>query len=168
MDDKKLKNTAPEKKIRIYQMPVLERILGIFSAIVLTAIPISGLILGFERIGGMIILLSAAIVYDLFIVWISFKTYICLDVKENKLIIREDFGTKKDEMFLDSITGIEVSDGATVKRLFTIDIHYGRETKKIISWSAHPSCSLAMFSVYKRQTKRLKRYIEKVNAYLER
>ena len=158
----------PRKKIRIYQMPFLERMLGFFSAFVITAVPISGLILGFERIGGMIILLLAAIVYDLFIVRISFKTYICLDVKENKLIIREDFGTKKDEMFLDSITGIEVSDGANVKTLFTIDIHYGSHTKKIISWSAHPTCRLAMFRVYKRQTERLKRYIAKVNTYLER
>ena len=168
MDDKKLKNTAPEKKIRIYQMPVLERILGIFSAIVLTAIPISGLILGFERIGGMVILLLAMIVYDVFVFWISFKTYICLDLKENKLIIREDFGIKKEELFLDSITNIEVSDGTNVKTLFTIDIHYGSHTKKIISWSAHPTCRLAMFRVYKRQTERLKRYIAKVNTYLER
>lgn len=156
-----------KKKIIIYQMPLFERIMAVFSAIVLSAIPIIGLILGFERIGGMIILLLAMIVYNVFIFFISFKTYICLDVKEKKLIIRENVGLKKEELFLDGITDMKVSEGTTVKTLFTIDINYENYTKKIISWSAHPTCRLAMFSVYKRQTKRLKKFTNKCNEYLK-
>ena len=154
------------KRIIIYQMPLFERIMAVFSAIVLSAIPIIGLVLGFEKIGGMIILLFAMIAYSVFIFFISFKTYICLDVKENKLIIREDFGIKKEELFLDGIIDMKVSEGTTVKTLFTIDINYGNYTKKITSWSVHPTCRLAMFSVYKRQTKRLKKFTDKCNEFL--
>lgn len=155
------------KRIIIYQMPLFERIMAVFSAIVLSAIPIIGLFLGFERIGGMIILLLAMIAYSVFVFFMSFKTYICLDVKENKLIIREIFGLKKEELFLDGIMDMKVSEGTTVKTLFTIDINYGQYTKKITSWSVHPTCRLAMFSVYKRQTKRLKRFTAKCNEFLK-
>lgn len=147
-------------------MPLFERILAVFSAIVLSAIPIIGLLLGFERRGGMIILLLAMFAYDVYIFFISFKTYICLDIEKNKLIIREDFGIKKEELFLDGIIDIKVSDGITIKTLFTIDINYGIYTKKIISWSAHPTCRLAMFGVYKRQTNRLKKFTNMCNNYL--
>ncbi|MBQ7761532.1 MAG: hypothetical protein IJ400_05705 [Clostridia bacterium] len=166
MDGKNLKRQNLNKKIIIYQMPILERILGIFSALFLTAIPIVGLILGFERKGAMIILLLLMISYCVFMYFTIFKTYICLDVESNKLIVRESFGFKKEELSLDSLISITVSDGMQVKKLFTIDINFRNSTKKIISWSAHPTCRLAMFRVYERQTKRLKSFSDKCNEYL--
>ena len=95
-----------------------------------------------------------------------FKTYICLDIKSNKLIIRETPGFKKEEMFLENIFSIEVSDGAYTKEFFTIDINMPGYTKKISSWSVPPKSRISMFGGYKRQTKRLKKFCERCNEYL--
>lgn len=66
------------KKVIIYQMPLFERIMGIYSAVILTAIPIICLIIGVEKIFETIILLFAVIAYCIFIYFIAFKTYIHL------------------------------------------------------------------------------------------
>ena len=95
-----------------------------------------------------------------------FKTYICLDIKSNKLIIRETPGFKKEELFLENIISIEVSDGAYTKEFFTIDINMPGYTKKISSWSVPPKSRISMFGGYKRQTKRLKNFCERCNEYL--
>ncbi len=167
MDGNGLKNKSMNKtKVIIYQMPLLERIMGIFSAIFLTLIPIACLILGFERKLEMIILLLVMIAYCAYMYFLVFKTYMCLDIKNKKLIIREFPGIKKRELSLENIKGIQISDDPQYKQSFTIDINYMGYTEKIISWSAHPTCRLALFGVYRRQTKRLKKFAKKCNAYL--
>ena len=65
----------------------------------LTSIPIICLISGFEKVFEMIILLLVMIVYCIFMFFDVFKTYICLDIKNNKLIIRETPGFKKKSLF---------------------------------------------------------------------
>ncbi|MBR2447855.1 MAG: hypothetical protein IKC33_00125 [Clostridia bacterium] len=163
-----LKNKYLNKKIIIHQMTLLDRVLGLGSAIFLTALPIIVLILGFEPVYKMIVLLLAMIVYCLFMFFNVFKTYILLDKKNNKLIIRETLGFKKEELFLENIVRIEVADGVYTKKFFTIDIILrGASTKKIGSWSDPLTSRVSIFGTYKRQTKRLKKFCEECNQYLQ-
>ena len=97
-----------------------------------------------------------------------FKTYICLDIKNNKLIIRETPGFKKEEFVLENINSIEVSDGVYTKEFFTIDINMTGYTRKISSWSVPPKSRISMFGGYKRQNKRLKKFIFKYEKYLKK
>lgn len=154
-------------KIIIYQMTLLDRILGIWSVILLIGLPVVCLILGFEYKLEMILFLLVMIVYSIFMYFNIFKTYICLDIKNNKLIIRENPGLKKEELFLDSIHDIKISDGIYNKEFFTIDINMQGYTRKIDSWSTPPSSRIAMFAGHKRQTKRLKKFVLKCNTYLK-
>lgn len=165
-----LKNESSNKdKIIIYQMPLLERLIGIFSAMVLTSIPVVCLILGYESKLEIIILLLCMILYCIFIYFNAFKTYICLDIKNQKLIIREDPGIHSIKIDMDDVIDLHVVDGVEYKYLFTIDINYiSGHTKKIKSWSHHPSCRLAMFNVYGRQTKRLKKFCYECNCILSK
>lgn len=168
LDGNGLKNKSLNKKrITIYQMPVFERIIGILSSIILTTIPVVALATGIEKKAGMIVLLMCMVVYCIFMYLNVFKTYICLDIENKKLIIREEPGIKKEELFLDNIVEIAICDGEKYKDLFTINIRCAGYTKKVISWSAHPTCRLAMFGVYKRQTKRLKKFAMECNQYLK-
>ena len=69
----KLKNGSLNKKIIIHQMTLLDRVLGVVSAIFLTALPIIVLILGFEPVYMMIVLLLAMIVYCFFMFYNFFR-----------------------------------------------------------------------------------------------
>lgn len=163
-----LKNKYLNNKIIIYQMTLMDRVLGVWSGILLTSIPIICLISGFENVFAMIILLLVMIVYCIFMFFNIFKTYICLDIKNNKLIIRETPGFKKEEFVLENINSIEVSDGVYTKEFFTIDINMTGYTRKISSWSVPPKSRISMFGGYKRQTKRLKKFIFKCEKYLKK
>lgn len=163
-----LKNKYLNNKIIIYQMTLMDRVLGVWSGILLTSIPIICLISGFEKVFEMIILLLVMIVYCVFMFFNVFKTYICLDIKNNKLIIRETPGFKKEEFVLEYINSIEVSDGVYTKEFFTIDINMTGYTRKISSWSVPPKSRISMFGGYKRQTKRLKKFIFKCEKYLKK
>lgn len=162
-----LKNKSLNNRIIIFQMTLMDRILGVWSGIVLTAIPIMCLVLDFEQVIGMISLLLVMIIYCVFMFFNVFKTYICLDRKNKKLIIRETPGFKKDELYLENIISIEVSDGIYTKEFFTIDINMPGYTKKISSWSVPPKSRISMFGSYNRQTKRLKKFCEECNEYLK-
>lgn len=163
-----LKNKFLNNKIIIFQMTLMDRILGVLSAVLLTIIPILCLILGFEQVIEMIILLLIMFVYCVFMFFNVFKTYICLDKKNKKFIIRETPGLKKIELDLENIISIEISDGDYNKELFTIDINMQGYTKKITSWSVPPQSRISMFGGYKRQTKRLKKFCEECNEYLNK
>ena len=166
MDGQKLKKDYLNKKIIIYQMPIFERIMGLFFAIVLTSIPVICVFIGVEKIFPMIILLVIMLMYCIFIFFCAFKTYICLDIVNQKIVIREFPGVKKQEFPLDGLKELKISDGLQCKSLFTIDLNYIGYSKKINSWSTHPSCRLAMFNAYNRQIKRLKKFILKCEKYL--
>ena len=111
---KKLKNGF-SNNIIIYQMPLIERILGIVSAVFLTLLPIVGLIVPlYEDIKEFFMLLGlllAMIMYCIFMYFIVFKTYICIDIKNNKIVIRKFPGYKKEELSLYGLVDIKVSDG---------------------------------------------------------
>ena len=76
MGGQNLKKHCSNKKIIIYQMTMIDRILGVWSGILLTTIPIICLILGFEQVMGMVILLLVMIGYCVFMFFNVFKTYI--------------------------------------------------------------------------------------------
>lgn len=152
-------------KIIIYQLPLIDRILTIGQCL-LILIPVIGLILGFERVIETIIILLVLIVYCIDINYAAFNTYICLDLVNNKLIIKEYPGIKKQEYNLDYIMNITISDGKYYKKYFTIDINFKTFTKKIKSWSESRSSKMALFGGYKIQTKRLKKFCEECNRYL--
>ena len=109
-------------------MTLIERILGIVSAVFLTLLPIVGLIVPlYEDIKEFFMLLGlllAMIMYCIFMYFIVFKTYICIDIKNNKIVIRKFPGYKKEELSLYELVDIKVSDGlpAEFKDFFTIDI----------------------------------------------
>jgi len=161
-----LKKHCLNKKIIIYQMPLFERIIGLFSAIVLTSIPVICLFIGVEKTFTMVILLLVMLMYSFFVFFCAFKIYICLDWNNKKIIIREFPGIKKQELPLDNLKEIKISEGIQYKNFFTIDINCVGYSKKINSWSTHPSCRLAIFNVYGRQTKRLKKFILKCQTFL--
>lgn len=147
-------------------MPLFERIMGIFSAIVLTSIPLVCLLIGVEKILESIVLLLVMIMYSIFMFLCVFKTYICFDTENKKVVVREFPGTNRQKLSLERVIDIRISEGTQYKELFTIDVDYDGKTKQIISWSAHPTCRLAMFNVYHRQMKRLNKFVLKCNEYL--
>lgn len=155
-------------KIIVYQMPLLERFLGAFSAIVLLAIPLAYLFIPLyenskEFMLGIVIF-AAVTAYCVLMYLCIFKTYICLDISGNKLVIREFLQAKK-EIPLTDVASLTVSDDLMRKGVFSLDINRIGYTQKILSWSTHPSYRLAMFRVYERQTKRLRRFVDKCNQY---
>ena len=166
MGGQNLKSQYSNKKIIIYQMTLIDRFLGIWSGILLTALPIIWLIIDAGKKLIMIIVLFVMLIYCIFMFFNVFKTYICLDTKENKLIIRETPGLKKEEFSLENILNIEVSDGIYTKEFFTIDINMPGYTKKISSWSVPPKSKISLFGGYKRQIKRLKKFCQECNKYL--
>lgn len=163
---KKLKSKSLNNgKLVIYQMPLFDRIVGIWSVIMFTGLAVFGLITGYERKNSIIILL-VMIAYGIAMFFNVFKTYICLDIQNNKLIIREDPGFKKEEISLGLIKDIEISNDVRRKEFFTIDIKYHTGfTKRIASWTP-TGYNISMFAGYKRQTKRLKKFILKCKPYL--
>jgi hypothetical protein len=162
---KKLKKKF-SNKIIIYQMTLLDRILGMGSVLFFVGLPVVSLILGLEYKFEIAVFLLIMIVYSIFMYFNVFKTYICLDIKNSKLIIRETPGLKSEEISLDSILDIKIFDGVYTKEFFTININMQGYTKKIESWSVPPSSRIAMFGRYKRQTKRLKKFCDECNRYL--
>lgn len=155
-----------KKRIIIYQRPLIERILTI-GQYLLILIPIVCLILGYEHVIETIIILLVLIVYCIYINYIAFNTYICLDLVNNKLIIKEYPGIKKQEYNLDYIMNITISDAKYYNKYFTIDINFKTFTKKIKSWSwSSRSSKMTLFGGYKIQTKRLKKFCEECNRYL--
>ena len=108
---KNLKNGF-SNKITIYQMPLLERLLGLFSVVVLAPLPILGLLIPLydnsKELLLVIILLISMIIYCVFMYFNIFKTYICLDVQNQKLIIRESPGLKKEELYINNIINIKI------------------------------------------------------------
>lgn len=161
-----LKKKYSNSKIIIYQMTLLDRILGILSCLLFISIPIIALVLGFEHVVAMVILLLVMLIFCIFMYFNVFKTYICLDKKSKKLIIRETPGLKKEEFPLENLLSIEVKDGIDTKKDFTIDIIMPGCTRKFYTWSDPLYSRIAIFGGFKRQTKRLKRFCQECNKYL--
>ena len=166
---KNLKNGS-SSKIIIYQMPLFERILAIFSAIFLSVIPAAFLLIPLhhntqELLLGIAVLI-AVLAYDVYTFFCVFKTYICLDIYGKKLIIRE-FLQAERVVGLEDVACLAVTFDPKYNNIFSLDINHSSYTEKITSWSTHPSCRLALFCVIERQTKRLRNFVRKCNQHIK-
>ena len=159
LKNKPLNNT----RLVLYPMRLVERIIGMFCPVLLI-IPIVALIYNHEDKFEAIIVLVALLIACFIMYLIVFKTYICLDITKNKLIISERL--KKEELSLENVISIEVSDGTDIKDLLTIYINKPGYTKKIKLWFFHRYSGI-FIAGYKTQTKRLKIFCEECNKYLE-
>lgn len=147
----------------IHKLPLSGRIMSIFSAIMLTALPIVMLILGFEPKINAVIILFAMLLYCFLTFLNVFKRYICLDIDNQKIIIRE--GTKKEELSMINLTELQVVDDQKYN-LFSLNIIFGGYIKKDFSWSTGPDSGV-LFGTLRGQRKRLEKFCEECNQYLK-
>lgn len=95
MDGNCLKNKSFNNiRLIIHKMPLLDRVIGLFSSVVLTILPIVCLILNYEHKMNMIILLIALLVFSFVMYLKAFKTYICIYVDNNKITINKGLKRK--------------------------------------------------------------------------
>ena len=162
-ENSKKKKSSNKTQIIIHKMPLFERIFGIFSSVFLTSIPIACLCMGFENKLGMIVLLFSMLLFCLLMYLNVFKTYICFDVVDNKIIIRDGF--KKEEFSTKKLINISVVNDCMYPKLFSLDFNFVDQMKKDYSWSSGPS-SRVLFSSKQSQRKRLEKFCEECNQYL--
>lgn len=152
-------------KLIIHKMPLLDRIIGLFSSLVLIIIPIVCLCLNYENKISMIILLIALILFSFMMYLNAFKTYIRFDVDNNKIIISK--GLKKDELSIFGMTSITVETDAKYPNLFSLNYNFIGYSKKDYGWSTGPS-SRVLFGSIKTQRRRLEKFCEECNKYLNK
>lgn len=166
MDGNGLKNKSLNNcKLIIHKMPLLDRIIGLFSSLVLIIIPIVCLCLNYENKISMIILLIALILFSFVMYLNAFKTYIRFDVDNNKIIISK--GLKKDELSIFGMTSITVETDAKYPNLFSLNYNFIGYSKKDYGWSTGPS-SRVLFGSIKTQRRRLEKFCEECNKYLNK
>lgn len=166
MDGNGLKNKSLNNcKLIIHKMPLLDRIIGFFSPFILMIIPIVCLFLNYENKISMIILLIALILFCFIMYLSAFKTYICFDVNNNKIIISR--GLKKEELSILGMTSITVETDTKYPNLFSLNYNFIGYSKKDYGWSTGPS-SRVLFGSIKTQRKRLEKFCEECNKYLNK
>ena len=163
-----LKNSF-SNKIIIYKYPVVDRILMMFSAIIVTFIPLICIILGLfnndTELIEMISLLILMIAVSIVMYFGAFKTYICFDVKNNKIIISSWF--KKEELTSIGLKSITVETEIKFPNLFSINYNFIGYSKNDYSWSTGPS-SRVLFGSIKTQRIRLEKFCKECNKYLNK
>lgn len=166
MDGNGLKNKSSSNcKLIIHKMSLLDRIIGLFSSLVLTIIPIVCLCLNYEHKINMIILLIALLFFSFVMYLSAFKTYICFDLDSNKITISKGF--KKKEFSIYGLMSITVETDTKYPNLFSLNYNFVGYTKKDYSWSTGPS-SRVLFGSIETQRKRLEKFCEECNKYLNK
>ena len=166
MDGNGLKNKSLNNcKLIIHKMPLLDRIIGLFSPFILMIIPIVCLFLNYENKISMIILLIALILFCFIMYLSAFKTYIYFDVNNNKIIISR--GLKKEELSILGMTSITVETDTKYPNLFSLNYNFIGYSKKDYGWSTGPS-SRVLFGSIKTQRRRLEKFCEECNKYLNK
>ena len=146
-------------------MPLLDRIIGLFSSLVLIIIPIVCLCLNYENKISMIILLIALILFSFVMYLNAFKTYICFDIENKNIIISE--GLKKEELSTFGLMNITVETDKKDTKLFSLNYNFIGYSKKDYGWSTGPS-SRVLFGSIKTQRIRLEKFCEECNKYLSK
>jgi hypothetical protein len=166
MDGNGLKNKSSNNSIlTIHKMPLLDRIVGLFSSLILTIIPIVCLLLNYENKISMIILLIALILFSFVMYLSAFKTYISFDIDNNKITISE--GLKREELSTSGLMSITVETDAKDPYLFSLNYNFIGYSKKDYGWSTGPS-SRVLFGSYRTQRSRLENFCEECNRYLKK
>lgn len=163
-----LKNGFSNKFI-IYKNPIAERIVMMFSAITLTLIPliciIASLFNNDIELIKMIFLLIIMIFVSLVMYFSAFKTYICFDVENKKITISK--GLKKEELSTYGLISVTVENDAKYPNLFSLNYNFIGYSKKDYGWSTGPS-SRVLFGSIKTQRRRLEKFCEECNKYLNK
>jgi hypothetical protein len=146
-------------------MPLLDRIIGLFSSLVLTIIPIVCLCLNYQNKISMIILLIALILFSFVMFLNAFKTYICFAVENKKITISK--GLKKEELSTCGLISVTVENDAKYPNLFSLNYNFIGYSKKDYGWSTGPS-SRVLFGSIKTQRRRLEKFCEECNKYLNK
>lgn len=163
----KLKNGSLNKTT-LYQLPLGARIVYLCSAIGLTFLPIFGIIVLDEKVVALLILI-ALLAFDIYIFFLVFKTYIRVDFDAGQLIVREFPGFTKKVISLDDVRQISISPShiaSSKQQYFTISILHCGGVYRIDSWSTGTPGFKLMFNNNRRQIKRLEKFCEKCNQYL--
>ena len=147
----------------IYNMPLLDRILGLFSSVILTIIPIVCLFLNYEHKFNMIILLIALLFFCFIMYLDAFKRYICFDVDNNKITINK--GLKKEELSTLWLTSITVETDTKCPNLFSLNYNFLGHSKKDYGWSTGPSFRV-LFGSVRTQKRRLEKFCQECNKHL--
>ena len=153
------------KKIKLYQLPLTDRIFMILSAMLFIALAIFAIIEVTEYIIVVVIAVSFAILYSILIFSNVFHIYISLDFEKGKFIHKES-PFKKSETALALIKEIKYTDGYPNKSSFTLDIICNGFTEQIDSWSTGSNWRMVMLFSYRRQKRRLLKFAAKCNEML--
>ena len=166
MDGNGLKNKSLNNtRLIIHKMPLLDRIIGLFSSVILTIIPIVCLSLDYEHKFNMIILLITLLFFGFVMYLSAFKTYICFDVDNNKITINK--GLKKEALSSFGLLSITVETDAKYPNLFSLNYNFIGYSKKDYSWSTGPS-SRVLFGSVRTQRRRLEKFCEECNRHLNK
>ena len=101
--------------------------------------------------------------------YIPFFNYICLDKKKNIIILRQ-MGKKRVIISLDKLKKLYLNINPKDEKDFAIDLIYDDEVKRFDYWSEpkNDASFSYFFTVTSRhQRKRLQRFIDQCNEYLE-
>ena len=166
MDGNGLKNKSLNNtRLIIHKMPLLDRIIGLFSSVILTIIPIVCLSLDYEHKFNMIILLITLLFFGFVMYLSAFKTYICFDVDNNKITINK--GLKKEALSSFGLLSITIETDAKYPNLFSLNYNFIGYSKKDYSWSTGPS-SRVLFGSVRTQRRRLEKFCEECNRHLNK
>jgi hypothetical protein len=146
-------------------MPILDRIIGLFSSFVVMIIPIACLFLNYKNKISMIILLIALILFSFVMYLNAFKTYICFAVENKKITISK--GLKKEELSTYGLISVTVENDAKYPNLFSLNYNFLGYSKKDYGWSTGPS-SRVLFGSIKTQRRRLEKFCEECNKHLNK
>ena len=162
---------ASSDKITIYKLPLVTKVLFILAAIGLTSIPILGIIESKGKdYGAIAMLLCFFSLLDTLIFFLVFKSYIRLDIKNNQFIIREFYGFVVKKIKLDEVKSVSLTIRHTINtpyfKTFTIDVVHDRGVYWVETWSKPAMDFTLAFNNEVRQIKRLEKFCEKCNQYL--
>lgn len=154
----------------IYQLPTTAKIAALASAIGLSLFSIAGLIISvidYEREDFLMSLLVCLLfaIYDVYIYFVVFKTYLRLDLNSNEFVIREFPGFNEQIIRVNHLKQITIEND--VKRsIFYIVIYSQGGVKKIDSWSMGTPGFKLLFNNNARQIQRLEEFFSQCNDYL--
>ena len=166
----KLKNSS-SNRITLYQLPVAEKTIVLCFAIGLTLLSLFGLTMVKEYTFRVLSMLLVALLIDVYIFFLVFKTYLRLDMDSNSFIVRESPGFTKRKINIDELAKIEVSMISTKEELrsnrFTIDIVCNNgKVYKLRSWSTGSLGFRLFFDNNSRQRERLEEFCKKANQHI--
>ena len=158
--------------ITLYQLPTIARITAITSAIGLSALSILGLLLFDVNCEREEFFMSLALffficLYDVYIYFLVFKTYLRMDFISNVIVIREFPGFHQHLIKIDHTKEIRVENNEE-RHVFSIIVYSQGGIKRIDSWSMGTPGFKLLFNNNARQIRRLEEFCSKCNYHLSK